>query len=593
MDNPQKPLLQRPPKTKLEWDRIHEIKLDVFQRNPMSLRSEDFPGVRSEILMSWKRSLLAGVDPYATEIPFDEGFSPSNRLARIAQPIMKRLEDQLSDLSSWGFLTDRGCRLLTSVVGDAPTVQMSRGTRLKPGLCFAEDSIGTNGISMANEAQRSQVVSGTEHFRVDSGILTTTGVNIRDPYTHRYVGTLGVHCRREYSSGAILPLVVEIGKSIEAQLLASRADGERVFFDHFLRLQRRSRGAAIGITRDLYLMNNPGRQLVHEADEGVLRRLAEEASLKSRPLSVQRRLSSGVAVQISVEPVEQARGEFAAVLLLETVTVPVSQDVGEVKRIQSDLARPNYRTQLVRAFQSQSHVLLTGERGTGKQQLVKDLLNGIDHLQVLDCAAAAADPEGWTERLVAAVESQQGRVLLNRVDELPASTASTVSDCIGRSRIPVIGTSSEGFAEEGATVVLSEGFEIIITVPPLRDRADEFSEICRRILDELEKDDGRKAILPTKTLARLVANDWPGNLRQLRQVLATSRTRSVGTAIQITDLPPRYARAGRQFGEMERVERKALMVALREAEGNRNVVAERLGISRATVYRKLKRYELH
>lgn len=593
MTNPQNSLTQRPPKTAKEWERVHEIKLDVFQRDPMTLRSEDFPEIRSEVLMSWKRSLLAGVDPFSTAIPFDEDFSPSNRLSRVAQPIMQRLEDQLSDLSSWGFLTDRGCRLLTSVVGDAPTVQASRGTRLRPGLCFSEDAIGTNGISMANEAQRSQIVSGTEHFRIDSGILTTTGVNIRDPYTRRYVGTLGVHCRREYSSGAILPLVVEIGHSIEAQLLASRADGEKVFFDHFLRLQRRSRGAVIGITRDLFLLNNHSRQLVHESDEGILRRLAEEAAAKSKSHSVQRRLSSGVTAQISIEPVEQARGEFAAVLVLETLSVPNSVRISEMNRIQKDFVRPGFRSQLDRAIQSKSPVLLTGERGTGKRQLALDSMGETPKVYVIECVAAAEDPDAWLEKLHKIVDLAEERVLLSRVDELPTSMANAVSDCMRRSKVPFIGTSLEGYSEEGAAVVLHEGFEVLITVPPLRDRADEFSEICQRILDEFEADDGHKATLPTKTLAHLVANDWPGNLRQLRQVLATSRTRAVGRAIQVTDLPPRYSRVSRQLGEMETVERKTLMVALREADGNRNLVAERLGISRATVYRKLKRYELH
>lgn len=586
-------MTQRPPKTAKEWERVHEIKLEVFQRDPMTLRAEDFPEIRSEILMSWKRSLLAGVDPYSTEIPFDENFSPSNRLSRVAQPIMQRLEDQLSDLSSWGFLTDRGCRLLTSVVGDDPVVQASRRTRLRPGLCFSEDAIGTNGISMANEAQKSQIVSGTEHFRIDSGILTTTGVNIRDPYTRRYVGTLGVHCRREYSSGAILPLVTEIGHSIEAQLLASRADGEKVFFDHFLRLQRRSRGAVVGITRDLFLLNSQSRQLVHESDEGILRRLAEEAAAKSKILSVQRRMSSGVTTQIKIEPVEQARGEFAAVLVLEAVAVPNSYRVSEMNRIQKDFVRPGFRSQLDRALQSKSPVLLIGERGTGKRQLVLDSIGEKHKIRVIECSGAVEDPASWLENLQKVADLAEERILLNRVDELPTAMASTVSDCMERSTIPFIGTALEGFSNQGAAVVLHEGFEVLITVPPLRDRADEFSEICKRILDEFEANDGRKASLPPKTLAHLVANDWPGNLRQLRQVLATSRTRAVGTAIQVTDLPPRYSRVSRQLGEMETIERKTLMVALREADGNRNLVAERLGISRATVYRKLKRYELH
>jgi transcriptional regulator with PAS, ATPase and Fis domain len=48
----------------------------------------------------------------------------------------------------------------------------------------------------------------------------------------------------------------------------------------------------------------------------------------------------------------------------------------------------------------------------------------------------------------------------------------------------------------------------------------------------------------------------------------------------------------RPLDEVQAAERRVLVTALRDAGGDRNLVAERLGISRATVYRKLKRYEL-
>ncbi|NKX51433.1 hypothetical protein HER39_12810, partial [Arthrobacter deserti] len=108
------------PSTAAEWGRVRELKLATLARDPLQDRPEDYPQVRADVVMSWKRSMLARVDPWETVFPVDEGFVPKSRLAQVAQPIMNRLEDQIADLSSWGFLADRGCRLLTAVVGDHP-----------------------------------------------------------------------------------------------------------------------------------------------------------------------------------------------------------------------------------------------------------------------------------------------------------------------------------------------------------------------------------------------------------------------------------------------------------------------------------------
>lgn len=578
-----------------QWERISEIKLEVIQKDPLLLDPDDYPEVRREVLLSWKRSLLAGVDPLSAVIPFDENFTPKSRLAQVAQPIMNRLEDQISDLSSWGFLTDRACRLLTAVVGDSPQAKRMRQVDLRPGLCFAEDEIGTNGIGCAQEQQQSFIISGTEHFRMNTGIITTTGVNIRDPYTKRFVGTLGVHCRREYGSTALLPLVAEIGRSIEAQLLASRADGERVFFDFFLRTQRRFRGAVIGITKSLFITNTQSRELVREADEDLLRRLAEEACTQAKPRTVRRRLSSGIVASVQITPVEQARGDFAAVLTLDPETA--GQYVHFDRDLQ-ELDRPDARRQLGQALATGHAVLLTGERGTGKRFIGSEALrrkSPRSEVIEIDGSVANLNEDRWLTALQQAVENAGSIVLLSHIEEIPLRLMTAVSDLVARAECALVGTTSEQVDDDSPSVFVRESFPIVVPVPPLRDRAHEFGELCRDILQELEGTDGRASSLAAKSVAALVASDWPGNIRQLRQVLATSRIRAVGQEIKQADLPARYGsgQTSRFLGEMERVERQTLMVALRDAEGNRNAAAERLGMSRATIYRKLKRYELH
>jgi transcriptional regulator of acetoin/glycerol metabolism len=127
---------------------------------------------------------------------------------------------------------------------------------------------------------------------------------------------------------------------------------------------------------------------------------------------------------------------------------------------------------------------------------------------------------------------------------------------------------------------------VVLTVPPLRERRDELAALCADLLADL----GDEPVhLTPRAAAALAAGDWPGNVRQLLQVLASARIRAAGPTIDLPDLPGHHRTP---LDEVQRAERRVLMAALREAGGDRTAVAKRLGISRATVYRKLRRYEL-
>jgi transcriptional regulator of acetoin/glycerol metabolism len=618
------------PRTNAEWARVREAKLQVLGRDPRTVDPAEFPEVRPEVVASWRRSMLAGVDPEARAYVVDDDFQPRTRLTAVAQPIMNRLKDEISDLSCWGFLADRACRLLTVVVGDFPLAWRVHRQNLRPGMCFAEDLMGTNGLGCAHETQQAFIISGTEHFRTDTEILTTTGVIIRDPFTKRYAGTLGVHCLREYGSAALLPLVVEIGRSIETQLLASRSDGERAFFDAFSAAERRYRGPVVAVSRRLFVVSTRARALVREADEELLRRLAEESGPRAR--TVRRDLSSGVTAAIQVLPVPQPKGEFAAVLVLRAVDGPAAGADGDgpsrrrtsragtrarhadpgglpegmsgavsggVSGGVSGDAPAEFRERLSRALRSGRPILLTGERGCGKRHEARTALRALGPpggIAELDGGLAHLDPDAWLRRLVAAVADEGTAVLLGHVTDLPPALMTTVADLVAGARARVVGTTTDDSAEDSAAVLVRESFPVLLTVPPLRRRRHEFADLCADLLAGLAEPGEAPATLTSRAVAALMASDWPGNIRQLLQVLASARVHATGPAIDLRDLPARHGRrdgASRPLDEVEAAERHVLMEALRRTGGDREAVARHLGISRATVYRKLRRHELY
>jgi transcriptional regulator of acetoin/glycerol metabolism len=146
---------------------------------------------------------------------------------------------------------------------------------------------------------------------------------------------------------------------------------------------------------------------------------------------------------------------------------------------------------------------------------------------------------------------------------------------------------------------------LVFTLPPLRERGDR-RELIRRILAE-EAGGGTQVEIEDAALDRLDRYNWPGNLRELRNVLRTVLALREGQAITETDLPdvvrsgpslpaqaPSSALPGgsSDLSPLESAERDALMRELDRHHWNITNVARRLKISRNTLYRKMQRLDI-
>jgi len=138
-----------------------------------------------------------------------------------------------------------------------------------------------------------------------------------------------------------------------------------------------------------------------------------------------------------------------------------------------------------------------------------------------------------------------------------------------------------------------------IELPPLRDRVADIDALCDHILEDIARRSGRpqRELTPT-AVAVLSAYSWPGNIRELRNVLeqvALNSDRTRLSAEEFSLVLPRVPRAARGGGRptlklsdiVADAERGAIRSALAAAEGKKILAAELLGISRATLYQKL------
>jgi len=141
---------------------------------------------------------------------------------------------------------------------------------------------------------------------------------------------------------------------------------------------------------------------------------------------------------------------------------------------------------------------------------------------------------------------------------------------------------------------------VTLEAPPLRARAGDIRPLTDHFIEAICKEHGRHIDTVDEAFyAALTAYDWPGNVRQLRNVvesavvMATSATLSANSV----RLPSARAEKSRPFDvpaemSLEDMEREIFAQALARNEGNRTLTAEQLGISRRTIQRKIKELNL-
>ena len=144
---------------------------------------------------------------------------------------------------------------------------------------------------------------------------------------------------------------------------------------------------------------------------------------------------------------------------------------------------------------------------------------------------------------------------------------------------------------------------VTVHLPSLRDRRSDVPVLVHHFLDRYAK--GSQIHVTPAAMKSLLQYDWPGNVRELENCIARAVTLGDGLTIDVADLPPairseqaegvspRTAQANSlsttALAEMERV---TILRVFEQAHGDKALAGKMLGISRATLYRKLKRYNI-
>ncbi|MDB6101873.1 MAG: hypothetical protein JWO52_1872, partial [Gammaproteobacteria bacterium] len=282
-------------------------------------------------------------------------------------------------------------------------------------------------------------------------------------------------------------------------------------------------------------------------------------------------------------------------------------------------------------------VLIRGPTGSGKEAFAKALhlasSRGRRRFVAVNCAAipetlieselfgytagafTGARREGMRGRIV---QSSGGTLFLDEIGDMPLSLQTRLLRVLEEQEVTPLG--SEGSIKVDLRVIcashrnlrelLARGMfredlyyrlnGITLELPALAARRDKEALIRKCIASEVAI--GAAASIESPALERLASYDWPGNVRELRNTIRTALAICEDNVIRLGDLPPEIGHPGQcrprpsasadQDVSLQGAEREALLHVIEKNDWVMSHVAAQLGISRNTLYRKIKRHRI-
>jgi DNA-binding NtrC family response regulator len=136
---------------------------------------------------------------------------------------------------------------------------------------------------------------------------------------------------------------------------------------------------------------------------------------------------------------------------------------------------------------------------------------------------------------------------------------------------------------------------IPVHLPPLRERSKDIHLLVRHFLDRFAREQGKRILgVGSEVMRKLIDNPWPGNVRELENCIEHAVVLAKGDQIELRDLPSALAAPASDTGAslITASETTLIREVLVACEWNKAEAARQLGISRSTLYEKLKRFQI-
>ncbi len=610
-------------------------------------------GLSAEIVRSWRRARESfGVDPTIRRalrsLPADELADRRRRdpVFRLAEPVLEEFAQRLGSVHHVLAYFDAAGWML-SLQGHPGVVEGVSDINFAPGACWAEESAGTNGPGTAIREARPVEVFASEHFVEAWQTWSCAGAPIFRPGDPVPVGLVDITGPWEIYSPQALLLAKAIARNVEVRLAQAQSVRDEVIRFAFrdgrgspeplLAVDTEGRilaanaaaAARIGLPSgrlpaDLRQVLDPIRTASPEADRMVEWR---DMRLLSRPV-----LHDGCpvgSVLRAVAPASPAGRSRATVRSQAPVRWSFEKILSECGALEAALEVAKV------ASRNALPVVLFGESGTGKELFAQAIhgasARSASPFVAVNCGSIPAplleaelfgyEPGAFTGgrkdgNAGKFEEASGGTLFLDEVSELSPQGQTALLRVLQEREIVRLGGSSPRRVDvriiaatnrELRGEVAARRFRqdlyyrldvLSLSIPPLRQRVEDIPLLAQAFLEQAEAEVGRSGLsLSDEAVAALQGFSWPGNVRQLQNVVLRAAAMATGKEILASHLPAEIS-LGVADAPRERApipdgpERLALATRLDRHGWNVARAAAELGVSRMTLYRRMQRLGL-
>ncbi|MGH7159007.1 MAG: sigma-54-dependent Fis family transcriptional regulator [Acetobacteraceae bacterium] len=575
-------------------------------------------------------------------------------LAQIARAEMRRLFGQIAPSHYLLLLTDAEGLILERMC-EPGHEELLRRIDLAPGFIWDERHEGTNGPGTCLHDRQPRLVHRQEHFFARNVRMTCSAAPLWGP-NGQLLGALDAsHFDCPDSRQSQVPTVALVSTSTriieQSYFTSSFKDCWILRFHDQVEMVGQLHAAMLAVDEHGRIRaadSNAPQHLGLDGHDGLVGRGIEELF----DLQVSRFFADAQARPYQIWPTASRSGRFLYAAIWPPQEPPPAP--GAVKgaallsRPRADLARHRLGDPVMahnawcaeRIMNRDIHILLQGETGTGKDTFARAIHQSGERSDkpfvALSCAAipetlieselfgydggafTGARAGGMRGKVVAA---HGGVLFLDEIGDMPLGLQARLLRLLEEKEVMPLGSSRaisidvrviSASNRDLSRMVLEGSFRkdlfyrlsaLVLTLPPLRERRD-IGELIQVIATE--ENGGLPVAIAPDAQSVLVAYRWPGNIRELRNTLATAIALSGGVRLERGHLGPGFAAdvpagpdtpfspcaqaAAEDANPLRLAERDRLLLELKRRHWNATATAAALAISRNTLYRKLKKH---
>lgn len=589
--------------------------------------------------------------------------SEHDELLNAGTSVMAHARQFLDETGTVMVLTTNDGVVLNLEGDPATSAAAAERIRMIPGSSWSEATVGTNAIGTALAIGQPVQIHSAEHYCAGIKRWTCSATVVRDPYNNSILGAIDVSGLNATYNRHSLALVVTTASRIESRL--ARREMELRYRLLELCVSRLGRSTNDGVI----LLDRRGNPIkVSDKAQAALSALNASGKSASPinlstlkiPASFKSAAAENLPDWISrdwLEPIVENGQKLGSILTIPNRSTPVTLRSVETISAKSTCLKNEAFERVIgkapklleviecaqRLSKSSVPLLLLGETGVGKDVFARAIHETSAAREApfvaLNCGGFSrelltselfgyADGSFTGARrggMIGKIEAASGGTLfLDEIGEMPIDLQPHFLRVLEDGAIFRIGENKPrnvSFRLVAATnrdlrKEVAEGrfrmdlfYRIAvatINIPPLRERAEDIQLIADFLLDKLSQQHAVfRPVLDPEALECLSRHAWPGNIRELRNVLERALLMSSDTVITKESLPHevRFAETAGvqrltsvpQEGELKRleqVEKDTIISMIERQSGNMTAVARELGIAKSTLYVKLKKFDI-